>query len=141
MKKLRPILVLLVVIAIGAFFVVRVQQASVARDEAAKKAASKKGSSRIVSVSTGQARAGRVRQEVLLTGALRAKEQVDVTAKATGRVEKVTHQLGDFVKQGELIAVLEDDELQQQVKRAQAAMRSGAEGEIGFGSALEIAGR
>lgn len=123
MAKLKPAIFLLVLIAAGAFFAVRVRQASAIRDEAVKKAANKKGAARVVGVSTGQARVGRLRQEILLTGALRPKEQVEVTAKATGRVEQVTLQLGDFVKQGDLVAVLEDDELQQQVKRAQAALR------------------
>lgn len=123
MAKLKPAIFLLVLIAAGAFFAVRVRQASAIRDEAVKKAANKKSAARVVGVSTGQARVGRLRQEILLTGALRPKEQVEVTAKATGRVEQVTLQLGDVVKQGDLVAVLEDDELQQQVKRAQAALR------------------
>jgi membrane fusion protein, multidrug efflux system len=112
----------LVVAAAGVFFAMRVREASKVQQEAAKKAANKKGGARVVSVSTGKARIGRMRVEVLLTGSLRPKEQVEVTAKATGRVEKLTHQLGDYVKKGELIAELEDDELQQQVSRAKAAL-------------------
>lgn len=123
MGKLKPILGLAVLLAGGAFFALRVRQASDIQQEAARKAANKKSAARVVSVSAGQARTGRLRQEVLLTGSLRPKEQVEVTAKGTGRVEKLTYQLGDFVKQGELVAVLEADELEQQVKRAQAALR------------------
>lgn len=109
--------------AIGAaiLFGLRVQQTAEMQAKASKRT-KKDGAARVVSVSIAEARTGQVRQEILLTGALRPKEQVDVTAKATGRVEKLTYQLGDFVKKGALIAELEDDELQQQVSRAKAAL-------------------
>ncbi len=122
MKQVKIAFFVLAVAAAGVFFAMRVREASKVQQEAAKKAANKKGGARVVSVSTGKARIGRMRVEVLLTGSLRPKEQVEVTAKATGRVEKLTHQLGDYVKKGELIAELEDDELQQQVSRAKAAL-------------------
>ncbi|MEX2263729.1 MAG: efflux RND transporter periplasmic adaptor subunit [Bryobacteraceae bacterium] len=76
---------------------------------------------RVVSVSVDRATLGAIKEEILLTGSLKAKEQVDVTPKAAGRVEKLLVQVGDAVKQGDLIAVLEDAELQQQVNRAVAA--------------------
>ena len=122
MKTIKKAVLVVAIVAAGIFFGLRVRQASAIRDEAAKKSANKKGGARVVSISTGKARVGRVRQEVLLTGSLRPKEQVEVTAKATGRVEKLTHQLGDFISKGELIAELEDDELLQQVSRAKAAL-------------------
>ena len=75
---------------------------------------------RVVSVSVGHPRTGSVREEILMTGALKPKEQVDVMAKATGRIEQLAVQVGDYVQKGAMIAVLEDDELQQQVKRAEA---------------------
>jgi len=89
-----------------------------------KKAATQSRSTtaaRVVSVSVTEARSGVVQEEILVTGALKPKEQVDVTAKATGRVEKMYFQVGDSLKKGDLIAELEDDELQQQVNRAVAA--------------------
>ncbi len=89
-----------------------------------KKAATQSRSTtaaRVVSVSVAEARSGMVQEEILVTGALKPKEQVDVTPKATGRVEKMYFQVGDSVKKGDLIAELEDDELQQQVNRAVAA--------------------
>lgn len=122
MNRIKTAFLLFAVAAAGIFFALRVREASKIQQEAARKTANKKGGARVVSVSTGKARVGRVRLEVLLTGALRPKEQVEVTAKATGRVEKLTHQLGDFVQKGDLIAELEDDELQQQVSRAKAAL-------------------
>ncbi len=88
------------------------------RSPATAKAA---GASRVVSVAVDKARSGTIRQEVLLTGSLKPKEQVDVVAKATGRLVRLTVHVGDRVKAGDLIAELEDDEVQQQVNRAIAA--------------------
>lgn len=122
MRRIKTLILVLILAAGGVFFAQRVRQASEIQQQAKKKAANKKGGARVVSISTGKARIGRMRMEVLLTGALRPKEQVEVTAKATGRVEKVVHQLGDYLKKGDLIAELEDDEIQQQVSRAKAAL-------------------
>lgn len=77
---------------------------------------------RQVSVSLAKAEVGSLRERLLLTGALKPKEQVDVTPKATGRVEQITVHVGDQVKVGDLIAELEDAELQQQVNRAEASL-------------------
>ncbi len=77
---------------------------------------------RQVSVSLTRSLTGPVREKLLLTGALKPKETVDVTPKATGRVERIYVNVGDMVRSGALIAELEDDELQQQVNRAEAAL-------------------
>jgi RND family efflux transporter MFP subunit len=82
----------------------------------------KKSMTRTVTVDVIEARTGSVREELLLTGSLKSKEMVDVTAKATGRVEKLYFQVGDPVDVGALVAELEDDELQQQVNRAEATI-------------------
>ena len=82
----------------------------------------KRKGGRTVSVEVTEARRGSLREDLVLTGALKPKEQVDITAKATGRVVKIHFYVGDRVKAGELVAELEDDELQQQVKRAAASI-------------------
>jgi HlyD family secretion protein len=74
-----------------------------------------------VSVSVTKAKSGSVREEIEITGSLKPKEQVDVSAQVTGRVKMLTLQIGDFVERGALIAELEDAELAQQVRRAEAA--------------------
>jgi HlyD family secretion protein len=71
----------------------------------------------LTSVETGQ-----VAERLVLTGALRAKETVNVTPQSTGRLEKTYFQVGDRVRQGDLVAELEDSELQQRVRRAEAAI-------------------
>lgn len=76
---------------------------------------------RVVSVGAGTARVGQVKEEIVLTGALKPKEQVDITAKTTGRVTRIHVYVGDQVRTGQLLAEMEDDELKQQVNRAIAA--------------------
>ena len=82
----------------------------------------KKGGARTVSVDLAQARIGQVREDLLLTGALKPKESVAVMANAPGRLEKIYFEVGDQVRRGELIAELEDDELEQRVRRAEASI-------------------
>jgi RND family efflux transporter MFP subunit len=123
MRKKRLILAL-VLTALGALAGVRIWQAY-QKAGAATRPGSKTGGPggiRVVSVSTDKARSGEVNEEILLTGALKPKEQVDVNSKATGRVQKLYFYVGDAVTKNDLIAELEDDELQQQVKRATASL-------------------
>ncbi len=80
------------------------------------------GGGRVVNVELAQAWTGAVSDVLLLTGALKPKEQVDITSKATGRVESIRFQVGDRIGSGDLVAELEDDELRQQVHRAEAAI-------------------
>jgi RND family efflux transporter MFP subunit len=93
------------------------------QEQANPKAKGKKGAGlRIVSVDLAESKIGQVREELLLTGALKPKETVNVTSQATGRVQTLFFQIGDIVKVGALVAELDDDELQQQVNRAEAAI-------------------
>lgn len=78
--------------------------------------------SQIVTVSAVRAELGAVREKLALTGALKPKEQVDVTPKSTGRLQRIHFHVGDAVQAGALIAELERDELEQQVRRSEAAI-------------------
>lgn len=59
-----------------------------------------------------------------LSGRLEAIQQVDVPSKATGLVQKLLVKVGDQVKSGQPIAVLDGEELQIQLQKAQASMMS-----------------
>ena len=120
MPKLKRIVAIIIATCLVAFAGYRIRQAYQIQQTAnAKKKGA--GANRVVQVAVSQSRAGSVREEVLLTGALKPKEQVDVVAKAPGRLLKINYHIGDLVKRDDLIAQLEDDELEQQVKRAIAA--------------------
>ncbi len=56
-----------------------------------------------------------------LIGSLQAKQRVEVTPKVSGRLLEVRVDRGSRVKAGQIVARLEDDELRQQVRRAEAA--------------------
>jgi RND family efflux transporter MFP subunit len=73
-------------------------------------------------VQTGAVTSGRVSEKISLTGALKAKEQVDVNAKIQGRITRIAVDTGQAVARGALIAVIEDDEIQQQIERSKAAI-------------------
>lgn len=55
-------------------------------------------------------------------GEVRAKDQVAIVSKTSGRVEEVRVRVGDSIKAGEIIAVLEHQTLDAQVKQAEAAL-------------------
>lgn len=123
MKTIKLLLTLLIITGIAGFAGWRVWQAY-QKKEAVEKSGPGAGrgqSARVIGVSVARARTGPVRDEIEITGSLKPKEQVDVTSKVTGRVESIHLQVGDYIKQGQVIAQLEDAEVAQQVRRAQAA--------------------
>ena len=66
---------------------------------------------------------GSIKERVSLVGSLRAKHQVQVTPKVSGRVVEIPVDRGDAVGTGQVIARLEGDELEQQVHRAEASLQ------------------
>ena len=113
----------LIAVAIGGglIFLIgsRLQEAQ--QEQAAPKK-KKGGQSRVVNVDLAAVTPGQVAEELSLTGALKPKETVNVTPQTTGRLEKTYFQVGDRVGQGSLVAELEDGELQQRVRRAEAVI-------------------
>ena len=83
------------------------------------------GGERVQTVQTANAERGIIGEKIVLTGALKAKDQVDVTPKANGRLTQITVDTGHSVAKGALLAVIEDAEIQQQVARAGAAIAVG----------------
>ena len=63
-----------------------------------------------------------IRDIGLFTGTLLPRAKFIVAPKISGRLEKLLVNVGDKVKRGQLIAVLEDDEYLQQVNQAQAEL-------------------
>jgi RND family efflux transporter MFP subunit len=118
----RVVLIVAVVGGLGAFAGLRIREAYQKKSTPTTKAGKKGGGMRIISVGLGEAKSGLVNEELLITGALKPREQVDVNSKATGRLTQIYFHVGDAVKRGALIAELEDDEIQQQVNRATASL-------------------
>jgi RND family efflux transporter MFP subunit len=63
-----------------------------------------------------------IRERVALVGSLQAKRRVEVAPKFAGRLTDIGVDRGDAVRLGQVIARLEDDELRQQVRRAEAQL-------------------
>ncbi len=112
----------IIAIAIGLGLVYLVGSKVYEANQQASAPAKKKGGGRIVNVDLAAAKTGEVREQLLLTGSLKAKEVVDVNAKLTGRLEKIHFLVGDRVRAGDLVAEMEDDELLQQVLRSEASI-------------------
>jgi membrane fusion protein, multidrug efflux system len=93
---------------------------------AAKAKASGFAAMRTVTVETVETQLGTIKERVMLTGALKPKEQVAVTPKTAGRITRILVNVGDVVKRDQLVAELEDDELQQQLNRAEASINVAA---------------
>ncbi|MCJ7581181.1 MAG: biotin/lipoyl-binding protein, partial [Candidatus Aminicenantes bacterium] len=57
------------------------------------------------------------------SGTLNPKTQFTVVPKISGKLEQLLIDIGDTVRRGQLVAVLEDEEYQQQVIQAEADLR------------------
>jgi membrane fusion protein (multidrug efflux system) len=66
-----------------------------------------------------------VAEEITIVGNLIGRATVEIVPKVGGRLEEVRVQLGDPVREGQLIARLEDREVREQVRQAEAAFAVG----------------
>jgi RND family efflux transporter MFP subunit len=76
-----------------------------------------------LTVEVAMARRDAVKQELVVVGNLIGNTTVSVVPRAAGRLEQVYVQLGDRVARGARIAKIEDQELQEQIRQAEAAMQ------------------
>jgi multidrug efflux pump subunit AcrA (membrane-fusion protein) len=60
-------------------------------------------------VSADTARRGDIQQTLSYTGDIRAREQVSVLPKGSGRIERLMVDVGSQVKAGDTLAILEQD--------------------------------
>src|ERR1700740_1791300 len=66
---------------------------------------------------------------VAAKGKVKALEEVDLAPKTLGRLKEVRVKEGDFVKKDDIVAVLENDEMEAQVEQAKANLL-GAKAEL-----------
>jgi multidrug efflux pump subunit AcrA (membrane-fusion protein) len=74
------------------------------------------------SVSAAVAEYGAVSESVTLVGSLRAEEQADISPRVNGRVDAVYVDIGDRVEAGDILAQIEDDQLDEQLSQSEAAL-------------------
>jgi RND family efflux transporter MFP subunit len=75
-----------------------------------------------VPVEVTEVRRATIRDISSLTGSLISRSYYVVAPKIGGRLEQLLVNLGDVVKQGQLLAVLDDEEYDQQVEQARAEL-------------------
>jgi RND family efflux transporter MFP subunit len=68
---------------------------------------------------------GPVAEEIQMVGNLIGAATVEVVPKVNGRLESITVKLGDSVRRGQILATVEDQEIQEQVRQAQASFQVG----------------
>lgn len=72
---------------------------------------------------TAEVKKGDLLQEVVETGTIDAVKSVEVKSRASGRLSKLFVDEGDVVHTGQLIAIIDPQETQLQVRQAQAQLR------------------
>ncbi len=77
---------------------------------------------RAVPVEVKKAAVEDFRMSLSLSGRAKAKEQVDLTSKASGRIKQLLVRVGDPIKAGQAIAQLDDEEGKVQLQKAQASL-------------------
>ncbi|MBN2199152.1 MAG: efflux RND transporter periplasmic adaptor subunit [Candidatus Aminicenantes bacterium] len=76
-----------------------------------------------VAVEVAPVETGSLRDLGQFTGTLVPKSQITVAPKISGRLNRLLVDIGDAVGRGQLVAVLEDEEYQQQLLQAEADIR------------------
>lgn len=94
-----------------------------------------------VAVETAPIEKGALRDLGSYTGTLAARSRVIVAPKIAGRLKRLLVDIGDAVRSGQLLAVLEDDEYRQQVLQAEADLRVAAANLEEAKSSLTMAAR
>lgn len=74
-------------------------------------------------VKVATAMSGALRQPIRVTGTLKTDETVTLSTKATGMIREVRVKEGDRVRKGELLVLIDDQDLRAQRDRALAAVR------------------
>jgi RND family efflux transporter MFP subunit len=73
-----------------------------------------------VAVEIAQVSRATLRDAILLTGSLGSPSRVEIAAKVPGRLERILVQVGEPVRQGQVLAQLEDEEYRQSLEQARA---------------------
>jgi RND family efflux transporter MFP subunit len=83
--------------------------------------------SELPSVAVAKATRGDIAQVLTITAEFRPFQEIDVHAKVAGFLKSITVDVGDRVQTGQLLAVLEIPELQDEIQQDEAVIRHGEE--------------
>lgn len=81
------------------------------------------GQKPVVAVEVADVRFGPIREIRKFTGAVFPYNRYVVAPKVSGRAVQITKRIGDYVREGELLARIDDAEFQQAVREAEASLK------------------
>ncbi len=90
--------------------------------------ASREDASTLTTVAVQLATRGPIRSSITLSGEFRPYQEVDVHAKVAGYIRHIYVDVGDKVKEGQTLAILEVPELNAQLAAAKATLRRSQDG-------------
>jgi macrolide-specific efflux system membrane fusion protein len=67
-------------------------------------------------------RPGELQQNVLATGKLDALRKVDVGAQVSGQLKTLSVEIGDKVKKGQLLGVIDPEQAENQIREVEATL-------------------
>ena len=134
MKKALVILIVLVVVGVFGWLVYKKASVSLGKSAPQRQVFA-------VPVEVETVQKDTIRDIRLFTGSLVPESYFVVAPKVAGRLEKLLVDMGDIVKRGQLVALLDDEEYTQQVGQARAERDVTKANLIESRSSLDVAGR
>ena len=95
----------------------------------------------VVAVETGNIIKGDMQDEGIFSGSIQPKSKFQVAPKTSGRIKKVNFDIGDTIKNGDIVAELDDEEFILAVEQAEAALEIAKANYNESGELLEISRR
>lgn len=105
-----------------------------------KNAGGKKGNV-VVAVETGKIKKGDMYDAGIFSGSIEAESKFQVAPKISGRIKKVNFNIGDSIKNGDIVAELDDEELVLAVQQSESALEIAKANYNESGELLEISKR
>ncbi|MPY87626.1 MAG: efflux RND transporter periplasmic adaptor subunit [Luteitalea sp.] len=122
MRKFLIAFALFVVAAAGIFFYSR---SGGSRSEGSPRGGMMAGERQTPTIELGTVARGEITDSLTVVGNLVGAQTVDVAPKVNGRLEAVDVRIGDRVRRGQRLALVEDRELREQVRQQESAYEVG----------------
>lgn len=128
-KTIGIIAALLIIICLFTYFLISRRDTSpYARKAFAKENITARTDEKATLVETASVEVGDITQKLSLVGDIEAQAQVFVFAKIPGKIEELKVDMGDSVRKGDVLAVVEHKELELNVRQAKAALKAAEAG-------------
>jgi RND family efflux transporter MFP subunit len=139
MRKLAIPLLLIAVVAAGLWWWTSAERPGVSPNAAGP--AGGQGSARAVAVTSAAVDTRDMLEVVRFTGSLVAASRVEITPRVAGRLDRIFVDIGDTVRRGDLLASLDPDVFEQELRQARAELAVATAGLAEAEASLEAARR